>query len=212
MHTQLIGCTGKSPRDCVMTCRATTRLTQAAEYGKARIVEIQIRQLLFKFTAIKHRCIRTMHEHSVRTTNKAVSLGVRVVKINDTTLTHHHVVVDFLLKAFPQLKRPLIKGLVAIQQIIGSNDGCITTRVSTPNPAFFKDRDVANTMFARKVISRRQTVPAATDDYNIVGCLRFRARPGPRPSAVFAKGLSKQLQCGIFHALFLGSHVTDATP
>src|SRR5215470_5528340 len=73
---------------------------------------------------------------------------------------------------------------VGIQVVVGSHDGRVAPGVASAEIAFFKDRQVAQSVLFGKVVGGGETVAAAADNDRVVTGFGARATPGERPALV----------------------------
>lgn len=68
--------------------------------------------------------------------------------------------------------------------IVGADDRRVTPGIAAPDPAFFQHRDVGQPVHRGEVIGRRQPVPAAADDDDVISGLWRRIAPRRCPVPV----------------------------
>ena len=91
--------------------------------------------------------------------------------IEHAPLAHHGVVVEVLLQALPQLHRPLIERNVAGKEIVGADDGGVAPDIAASEPTLLQHGNVGDAVFLGEVERRRQPVPTAADDDDVIGGL-----------------------------------------
>src|SRR3546814_1203841 len=69
--------------------------------------------------------------------------------------------------------------------------------IAAAHPAFFKNGDIAHTVFLGEVIRRGQTMAAATHDDHIVFAPGLGTAPGPLPVPVIGKPIADKTENGI---------------
>ncbi len=105
-------------------------------------------------------------------------------EIENAALADHRVVIQILLQPLPELERMLVKRLIAVQEIVGTDDRGVAPDIAAANPPFLQDRHPLGPVVARQVIGGRQTMPAAADDDVIIMRLRRHVPPSGRPAFV----------------------------
>ncbi len=71
-------------------------------------------------------------------------------------------------QVLPQIQAGLVEAGAFGCEVIGANDGGIAARAAAANVALFEDGDVLDAMLGRQVIGRRQPMPTAADDHDVV--------------------------------------------
>ena len=99
-------------------------------------------------------------------------------------LGQHDVVIQVLLQPFPQFQRMRIEFRIARQKVIGPHNRGIAPHIAAADIALFQHGDVFQPMLLGQVIGRRQPMPAAADDDDIVFGFRFRITPDRPPALV----------------------------
>ena len=107
-----------------------------------------------------------------------------MTEIDKAPLRNHGVVIEILLKVFPEFHRLLIEGFVSWQHVIGSNDCRIAADTARTKPAFFQDGDIIDAKFLGQVMGSRQTMTAAANYNDIVDLFRFGVAPMRLPPCV----------------------------
>src|SRR3546814_9662636 len=95
-----------------------------------------------------------------------------------TLVRSHHVVVEILGEALPQLQCMLVERRRLVPQVVGAHDGGVAPGVAAAQPAALHHRDGADAVQLGQVIGSRQAVAAAADDDHVVARLRLGALPG----------------------------------
>ena len=131
-----------------------------------------------------------MKDHGIPTSRIGVALRICVEQIDNAALADHRIVVEILLKPFPELERKFVKRLIAIEQIIRADDRRITPDIAAANIAFFEHSDLGLAEFFGKIIRGSEPVSAATNDKDIIGRLWLWVAPGGRPPFVACQRLA----------------------
>src|SRR5690606_9496179 len=143
--------------------------------------------------------IDTVEAHGVSAAGKRITLGVRMIEIQDAPLRNHGIEVEVLLQPFPQLQRPFVECCIWREQVIGADNRCIPADVAGADITLLEHRDVSNAVLFGKIISGCQSMPAATDDNRVIGGLRLRVTPGRFPMGVTRKCILNERSEGIAH-------------
>ena len=117
-----------------------------------------------------------------------------VTEVVDAALAEHDVVVQVLAETFPKFERLLIEQRCLGPEIIGTHDRRVATGVTAADPAFLEHGNIRDPMLFRQVVGRRQSMPAAADNDDIVFTLRLRATPCLGPAAIVAKRIFQQAE------------------
>jgi hypothetical protein len=99
-----------------------------------------------------------------------------VREVHHAALAEHHVVVEVLRQAFPQLHRLFVQRGRFVPQIVRAHDRRVARGVAAADPALFDHGDVGDAVLLREVVRGGEAMPAAADDHDVVFLLRFRAR------------------------------------
>lgn len=110
-----------------------------------------------------------------------------VAEVVDPALGEHHVVVEVLGQALPQLHRVFVEQRGLVPQVVGAHDGGVARGVAAAQPTFLDYRHVADAVFLGQVVGGGQAVPAATDDDHVVDRLRRGRAPHALPVLVMAQ-------------------------
>ena len=192
-----VGSAGIAPCHRIVADSAATPLHQSPHDGQARIVEIQERAFGAQLRGVKEFGIGAVEDHRVAAPPVGVALGVRMIDVVDAALADHRVVVEILLQPFPQLKREFVEGLVAVEEIVGPDDGGVAADIAAADPALFQNRDRGFAELAGQVIGCCKPVPAAADNDEIIGWLGRRVAPCRSPSTIARKALAQNPETGI---------------
>src|SRR5216684_2711347 len=164
-----------------------------------RVVEIEIGHQRSYLIPIQQFRVNTVKAHGVAAAGKRVSLKVGMMEIENAALTHHDIVIEIALEAFPELHRPFVEGNVSRQQIIRPDDGRVPTCIAGSDPAFLEDGDVGDPVLFRKVVRGSQAVPTATNNDDVVSLSRCGVTPR-RPQTLMAGDcIPRQRQNRIAH-------------
>ena len=197
----LVGAARVTPGHRVMAHRAAAPLRQTALDGEAGVVEIEERVFAFDRVEVEIFGIRAVQLHRVAAPDEGVALRVGMDQVHDPALADHGVVVEILLKAFPKLEGKLVEGLIAVEQVIGADNGGVAPHIAAADPAFLDHRDFLLAENFRQIMGRGQPVPAAADDDDVVMGLRLRVAPGGRPAFMARQGLFDDFETGVAHGI-----------
>src|SRR6266850_4878175 len=94
-----------------------------------------------------------------------------------TTLAEEHLIAKILLQGLPQLERMLVNGCRFVPKIIGADDGRVSGRVASCEPAFLQHRDIGQAMIFGQVIGGCKSMTTAAYNDRIVSLLRLYGFP-----------------------------------
>ena len=140
--------------------------------------------------------------------NAAKHLHVVLVvrQIDHAALAEHHIEIDLLAQALPQLHRFFVECGALVPQVVRAHDGGIAAGVAAADPAALNHRHIGDAMLFCQVIGRGQSVAAAADNHDLVALLGFGFAPSRLPAAVAAPSFARKREKGIalsgfFHAI-----------
>ena len=151
---------------------------------ESRVVKIEKGQHVTHGYRIEKFGIHAMHSHGIASANIGIALSVGVIEVQYAALADHRVVVEVLLESLPELHRPFIERVVAGQKIVRANDRGIPAGIARAYPAFLDDSHIGDAVYLRKIMGRRKSVAATTNDDDVVRRLRIGVAPGWSPAAV----------------------------
>ena len=120
-----------------------------------------------------------------------------MAQVQHAPLGKHEVEIEVLAQAFPQLHGMLIQMGIGIEHVVGAHDRGVAPRVAAAEPAFFENRHIMDAMKFGQVISRRQPVPTAADDDDVIRRLGFRIAPRAGPPGMADQSLLDEAEDGI---------------
>ena len=132
-----------------------------------------------------------------------------MIKVENTALAYHRVVVELFLKALPQLHRPFVEGKITGKQIVRANYRCISTDVARPDITFFDDGNARDAVFLCKVVSGCEAMSAAANYDNLVEVLWRCFSPKRFRPTVSEKRVGEDTKGRIAHdfsTIDLGNH------
>jgi hypothetical protein len=132
--------------------------------------------------------------HDVAAAVQRIDLGVVMRGADRAALAEHDVEVELAGQPLPELEGVLVELRVRANRIVRAHDGSVAPGVAAADVAALEHGDVAEPVVLREVVRGRETVPAATDDHDLVrGFQRGRA-PGPRPAPVAAQRMAREAE------------------
>jgi hypothetical protein len=108
---------------------------------------------------------------------------------DQAALTQHDVEVEVLGQTFVQLQREVVETCAFREQIIGTHNGGVASRVAAADPAALQECDVGEAVVLGKIIRGGEPMPAAAHDNGVITgtrrgiCPRRRPVPVPRERA-----------------------------
>jgi hypothetical protein len=70
------------------------------------------------------------------------------------------------------------------QQVVGPDHGCVSSDIAITHQPLLQHGDPFHSMIAGKVVRRRQSMAAGTDDYNVVARLQALSAPQGYPESL----------------------------
>jgi hypothetical protein len=85
-------------------------------------------------------------------------------------------------RPFPELHGELVEGLVAVEEVVGADDGGVAADVAAADPALLEHGDAGLPELLGEVEGGGEAVAAAAHDEDVVGGLRVGVAPcGSQP-------------------------------
>ena len=106
----------------------------------------------------------------------------------------HHVVVQLLRQALPQLQRVLVEGGRFLPQIVGAHDRRVAAGVAAPEPALLEHGDLRQPVLLGQVIGGREPMPARPDDDRVISSFRLGTAPLLRPALILRERLPRHIE------------------
>src|SRR5437588_7236687 len=104
-------------------------------------------------------------------------------------LREHHVVVQFLRQALPELDRVVVDSSALVVKIVRADDRGVAAGVAAAEPPLLEHGDIRDAVDGRQIVRGRQTVAAGTDDDDVVCGLRSGVTPLARPAPLAVESL-----------------------
>ena len=111
----------------------------------------------------------------------------------------HHVVVELLGQAFPELQRMLVERRRFLPEVVGADDRGVASGVAAAEPALLQHRDIGEAVLLGEVIGGREPMPARADDDGVIGRLRLRVAPLLGPAGIVLERLQRDVDKGKPH-------------
>ena len=183
---------GIAPCHRIMAHRAAALLQQAAFDRKTGIIKIEERHKGPHLIGIEQFGIHSIETQGIAAPHIGIALGVGVAQVQHAALRHHRVEIDVLLQPFPQLERQFIKGGIAGQQIVGTDDGGVAPDIARADIAFLDHGNAADIVVLGEIMGSGQTMTTAADNHHIIMTRRLGAAPGRRPAALAGHGIEQK--------------------
>ena len=184
VHPARVRPPGEPPGHRVVPRRARPPLQEPAADREARVGEVEERPPRPHLLARQELRVVALHPHGVPAPREGVELPVRMAEVQHAALRHHHVVVQLLLQPLPELQRMRVELAVPLEQVVRPHDRGVAPDVAAAEIPPLQHRDIGDPVVLREVVGRRQPVPAAADDDDVIGGLRLRVAPDRRPAPV----------------------------
>ena len=189
-----------APRNSIVTRRARTVLPQSPQNGVTRTIDIDDRHQLLDPLRPDELGLHALQRIGMCRALIATDFVLGLCQHHHPARAVHDVIVQILAHRLVERARLFVDRCRRILQIVGADDRGIPARVAATQPAFFDDRHIGDPEVLAKVIGSRQTMPASTDDDDVIFFLRFRARPSAFPSAVISERFTRNGKYGVtFH-------------
>ncbi|MNH22257.1 hypothetical protein D3C79_821050 [compost metagenome] len=187
-----------------MTGDATTSLHGGTDDRVAGVFRaVQVRDFFGYLLGIEQLTV-----HTVEAVGADPAFGVAhvlqgVAEVINPALGEHHVVVNVLRQAFPELHRVLIEMRRLVPQVVGTDNRCVARGVAATQPALFDYRDIGDAMLLGQVVCSGQAMPAATNNNHVVDLFRGRRAPHALPVFVMAERVFEEAEARVtLHSLY----------
>ena len=208
VDAETVGTAREAPGHGVVTRHATARLPGGAENRIACAAGAVHRRYQFlHLPGVQHLAVDALQTVGVHATLDVTHVLQGVAQVEHATLGEHHVVVQVLGEAFPQLHGVLVKRRRLVPQIVGAHQGGVARGVATAQPALLDHRDIGDAVLLGQIVGRGQSMPAATDDDDIVFLLGFWATPDLLPVLMVAERMLDQPESRVTLHLPPSSHL-----
>ena len=188
-----VGAAGVAPGDRVVPGGAGPALQGAAEHRVAEVAaDLQgWAEVLARFLGQPH-VVDAVEPVGVDVPLEALNVVDVVREHQHAALREHHVVVQFLRQALPELEGVLVEGRALVVEVVGADDRGVAAGIAASDPALLQHGDVGDAVDGREVVGRRQAVAAAADDDDVVGRFRLRIPPLTAPALVAPERFREQ--------------------
>src|SRR5471030_3137906 len=198
VHAEGVGGTREAPGHGIVTSHAATALNGCAQHRVAGVPgAVEVRNLVGHLLGIEQFAIDAVEAVGADPTLGITNVLQGVAQVVNATLGEHHVVVQVLGQAFPQFHRVFVQVRGFVPQVVGTHDGGVARGVTAAQPALLDHGHVSNAVFLGEVIRRRQTMPAAADDNDVVDFFRGWRAPHALPVFVVAEGVFEEAEARI---------------
>ncbi|VFT40749.1 Uncharacterised protein [Pseudomonas aeruginosa] len=188
VHAEGIGGAGEAPGHRVMAGDAAATLDGRAHDRVAGVLAaVQVGNLLRHLLRVQQFAVDAVEAVGADPALAVAHVLEGVAEVVDPALGEHHVVVEVLGQALPQLHRVFVEQRGLVPQVVGAHDGGVARGVAAAQPTFLDYRHVADAVFLGQVVGGGQAVPAAADDDHVVDRLRRGRAPHALPVLVMAQ-------------------------
>ena len=181
VDAEVVGRARVAPRDVVVLGDPAARLVGRAEDRVAHVGrDIDDRAQALDVLGREPFRVDAVESVGVDAAGALADVAQVVGQVHDPALAEEQVVVELLREALPELEGMLVDRGALVPQVVAADDRGVAGHVPAGQPAALDDRHVRDAVVLREVVGRRQPVPAAADDHDVVGRLRARgdARAG----------------------------------
>ena len=105
----------------------------------------------------------------------------------------HHVVVELLGQALPQLQRVLVERSRFLPEVVRADDRGVAPGIAAAEPALLQHRDIGDAVLLGEVIGGREPMSAGADDDRVIGRLRLGVAPLLRPAGIVLERLQRDV-------------------
>ena len=190
-----VGGPGQPPRHRIVAGDAAAPLQGRAEHriaGVRRAVDDRAERL--DLLHVQHLRVDAVEADGVDPPLQLAKIVEGMGEIEHPALAEHDVEVDVAGEPLEQPQRFLVEVGALVPQVVGADDGGVAPGVAAAEPSLLEDRDVGDPVLLGQVVGGGEAVAAAADDDHVVGVLRLRPPPGPRPVAVAAHRMPRQAE------------------
>ena len=167
-----------APRDVVVLGDAAARLVGRAEDRVAHVGRhVDDRAQALDVLGLEPLGVDAVEPVRVDPPHALADVVQVVGQVDDTALAEQQVVVELLGQPFPELQRVLVDRRRLVPQVVRADHRRVAGDVPAGEPAALEDGDVRDPVELGEVVGRREAVPAAADDHDVVGALRLRVPP-----------------------------------
>ena len=157
---------------------------------------VEERQEPHHVLALHQLGIDAVQAHRIALAGQHVELSRTVREHDLASLREHHVEVQLVRQAFPQLQRVFEELGVARHQVVGAYQRGVAADIAGSQVSALEHGNIADAMPRRQVVGRGQTMTTATDDDHVVGRLGIRGAPRALPARV-GQGPAREREAGI---------------
>ena len=162
VDAERIGAARIAPRDRVVARNAAAPLQRAAEHriaDVARDVERRAERLaLLRRQPLVVDAIEPVGMDMALEHLDVVN-GVR--EHHHAARREHHIVIELLRQAFPELQRVVVDRGAFVPEIVRADDRRVAPGVAAAEPALLQHRHIGDAVFFRQIVGGRQPMPAA---------------------------------------------------
>ncbi|MNN23296.1 hypothetical protein D3C81_1366890 [compost metagenome] len=198
VDAQGVGSAGEAPGHGIVTGNAATALYGGAEDRVAGVLRaVQVRDFGRNLGSVQQLAI-----HAVEAVGADPTLGVThvlqgVAQVVNAALGEHHVVVQVLGQALPQLHGVLVQVRRLVPQVVGTHDGGVTGGVAAAQVALLDHGNVGDAVLFGQVVGRGQAMAATADDNHVVDLFRGWRAPHALPVLVVAEGVLEKAEARV---------------
>ena len=192
-----VGGAGVAPGDGVVTRRAAAPLQRGAEHGIAdRPRDVERRAEGLRLLGRQPFVVYAVEAVGVDVALEALDVVLVMREHHHAALGEHHVVIELLRQALPELDRMLVDRRALVIEVVRADDRRVAPGIAAAEPALLDNRDIGRAMRLGEVIGGGEAMAARADDHDVVMLLRLRIAPLPPPSAMAARRFGEQRSDG----------------
>src|SRR5690606_7088214 len=130
-----------------------------------------------------------------------MNVALEALHVMHIVRQHHHtargvhdVIVQLVGERLPELHCMLVDRLALLPEVIRADDRRVAPRIAAAEPAFLKDGHVTDAVLLGEIIRGRQSMPAGTDDNDVVVGFGLRVAPLSWPALMASRRLTEKTE------------------
>ena len=164
-------------RYCSIACRM--RASWAS-----RLAQATCGHPILDLLAVEQLHLDAVQAERVAPARELLQLLVAVCEVDDPPRAEHHVEVQRIAHARPQLHREIEEALVGVEQVVRAHHGSVASGVAAAEPTGLEHRGIADAVLLRQIVGAREPVTAAADDERVICASRTGVAPRSWPALV----------------------------
>ncbi len=184
VDAQGIGRTGEAPGDGIVPGGAAATLQGRTQHGIAQAIQPQRRAERLRLLGCQPLIVDAVQPVGMNVPLRDLHIVHRVRQHQNAARTEHHIVVEVLRQALPQLEGVVVERRTLVVEVVRPADRGVAARVAAAEPTPLDDRDIRHAVLFGEIVRGGETMTAGTDDDHVVGGLGLWTAPLPLPARV----------------------------